>query len=147
MPPVTTLPTLDVMGTAEAQGSFRMFAVAARNAGLLSQLRGRGPFTVFMPTDQAFGDLPSGWLETMYRSENREELAAILNYHIIIGRRTVWDLRKGEKARTLCGEHLTIVHHRGNVSVDGANVTSHDMLSTNGVLHAVDKVNIPRKKY
>jgi len=106
-------------------------------------LRGPGPFTVFAPTDAAFEKLPVGKLEELFKPENKLELGSILNYHLIKGRKSVADVGKWPSARTVHGQAAPIKLTGDKVSIDGAEVTSGDIPSSNGVIHGIDKVNIP----
>ncbi len=135
--------TLDVLGTAAANGSFKTFGTAVEKAGLAEELRGPGPFTVFAPTDDAFKKLPEGRLENLFKPENKSKLASIVNYHIVKGRRTSEDVGKWEQAKTVNGQSAPIKLADGKVSIDGARVTSADIASSNGVIHGIDKVNMP----
>ena len=131
---------------AMANGSFKTFGTAVEKAGLGDTLRGSGPFTVFAPTDAAFKSLPEGKLEMLFKPENKAELASILNYHIVKGRRSSNDVGKWDNARTVNGQPAPIQMTDGKVSIDGAHVTSADIDSSNGVIHGIDKVNLPNKR-
>lgn len=136
----------NLVDTAAANGSFKTFGKALESAGLSDTLRGAGPFTVFAPTDAAFDKLPAGHLDTLLKPENKEELVSLLNYHVINGRRMVADLGKWDSARTVSGKPAPITMSDGQIRIDGAKVTSADIGSSNGVLHGIDKVNIPTKQ-
>lgn len=137
--------TLNLLDTAMANGSFKTFGTAVEKAGLGDTLRGAGPFTVFAPTDAAFKQLPEGKLDMLLKPENKAELASILNYHIVNGRRSASDVGKWDNARTINGQPAPIKMTDGKVSIDGAHVTSADIDSSNGVIHGIDKVNLPSK--
>lgn len=142
----STPSTSNLLATAAANGSFKIFGKAVEAAGLGETLNGAGPFTVFAPTDAAFEKLPAGRLETLMKPENKPELAAMLNYHVVSGRKTVSDIGKWQSAKTVNGQSAPIKLTDGKVSIDGAHVTSADIDSQNGLLHGIDKVNIPTKQ-
>jgi uncharacterized surface protein with fasciclin (FAS1) repeats len=136
---------LNVLDTAATNGSFTTFGLAVEKAGLSDTLRGPGPFTVFAPTDEAFKKLPAGRMETLFKPENKAELASLLNYHVVNGLKSTEEIGKWEKAKTAGGQSAPIVMKDGKFSIDGAHVTSADIASSNGVIHGIDKVNIPGK--
>jgi uncharacterized surface protein with fasciclin (FAS1) repeats len=136
----------NLVDTAAANGSFKTFGKAIEHAGMSDTLRGVGPFTIFAPTDAAFDKLPAGKLETLFKPENKEELVSLLNYHVVSGRKMVADVGKWEAARTVNGQSAPIKLTDNKVSIDGALVTSADIGSSNGVIHGIDKVNIPTKQ-
>ncbi|MBW8311704.1 MAG: fasciclin domain-containing protein [Rhizobium sp.] len=138
--------TKNVLDTAAANGSFKTFGIAVEKAGLAEKLRGPGPFTIFAPTDAAFEKLPAGRLDTLLKPENKAELASILNYHVISGRKSADEVGKWEKAMTVNGQSAPIKLSDGKVSIDGAKLTTADIASSNGVLHGIDKVNMPMTK-
>lgn len=138
--------TKNLVETAAANGSFKTFGKAIERAGMGETLRGAGPFTVFAPTDSAFDKLPAGKLDELFKPENKQELVSLLNYHVVNGRRSVKDIGKWEAARTVNGQSAPIKLSDEKVSIDGALVTSADIDSSNGVLHGIDKVNIPTKQ-
>lgn len=136
----------NLVDTAAANGSFKTFGKALDRAGMADVLRGVGPFTVFAPTDAAFEKLPAGKLESLFKPENKEELVSLLNYHVVSGRKTTADVGKWEAARTVNGQSAPIVFKNDQLSIDGALVTSADIGSSNGLIHGIDKVNIPTKQ-
>lgn len=138
--------TKNLIDTAAANGSFKTLGKAIERAGLSDTLRGEGPFTMFAPTDAAFDKLPSGKLDNLFKPENKEELVSLLNYHLVSGRKMMADVGKWDAARTINGQSAPIVLTGDKVSIDGARVTSADIGSTNGVIHGIDKVNIPTKQ-
>jgi uncharacterized surface protein with fasciclin (FAS1) repeats len=140
-----TANTKNLVDTAAANGSFKTFGKAIERAGMSDTLRGVGPFTIFAPTDAAFDKLPSGKLDNLFKPENKEELTSLLNYHVVSGRKLVADIGKWESAKTVNGQSAPITMAKDQVSIDGALVTSADIGSSNGILHAIDKVNIPTK--
>lgn len=135
--------TTNLLDTAAANGSFKTFGQAIEKAGLGETLRGAGPFTVFAPTDAAFEKLPAGRLETLFKPENKDELASILNYHVISGRRSSAELGKWQTAKTVNGQAAPIKFVDDKVVIDGAQVTAADIGSSNGMMHGIDKVNMP----
>ena len=137
---------LNVLDSAAANGIFKTFGTAVEKAGLGDTLRGPGPFTVFAPTDAAFEQLPAGRLETLFKPENKAELTSILNYHVLNGRKSAADVGKWDAAKTINGQSAPIKMTEGKVSIDGAQVTSADIGSSNGVIHGIDKVNMPVTK-
>lgn len=138
--------TLDLIDTAAANGSFKTFGRAIQQAGMTDTLRGEGPFTVFAPTDAAFDKLPAGKLDTLFKPENKDELVSLLNYHVIRGRKTTSDLGKWEQARMVNGQSAPIKLVDRRVNIGGAQVTSADIASRNGLIHGIDTVNIPTKQ-
>jgi uncharacterized surface protein with fasciclin (FAS1) repeats len=140
-----TLATRDIVDTAAAEGSFTTFGNAVERAGLTETFRGIGPFTIFAPTDAAFEKLPAGTLDELFKPENQAELASLVNHHVIKGHKTVAELGKWDSARTAHGQMAAIVRQDRQVSIDGAIVTTADIGSTNGILHGIDKVNLPKK--
>jgi uncharacterized surface protein with fasciclin (FAS1) repeats len=148
-PSINTIPstsTKNLVDTAAANGSFKTFGKAIERAGMSDTLRGVGPFTIFAPTDAAFDKLPAGKLETLFKPENKEELVSLLNYHVVAGHKLVADVGKWEAAKTVNGQSAPIKLTDNKVSIDGAMVTSADIGSSNGVIHGIDKVNIPTKQ-
>lgn len=137
--------TKNIVETAAANGSFKTFGKAVEHAGMSDTLRGTGPFTLFAPTDAAFDKLPAGKLENLFKPENKEELVSLLNYHLVNGRKLIADVGKWEAAKTVNGQSAPIKMADNKVSIDGAMVTSADIGSSNGVIHGIDKVNIPTK--
>ena len=144
---VTNIPNnKNLVDTAAANGSFKTFGKALDRAGMTETLRGAGPFTVFAPTDAAFEKLPAGKLESLFKPENKEELVSLLNYHVVSGRKTTADVGKWEAARTVNGQSAPIILKDDQLSIDGALVTSADIGSSNGLIHGIDKVNMPTKQ-
>jgi len=135
--------TQNLVDAAAANGTFKTFGKAIEKAALGDTLRGPGPFTVFAPTDAAFEKLPPGKLEHLFKPENKEELVGVLNYHVLKGQKSAADIGKWDSARTVQGQSAPIKLADGKVSIDGANVTVADIASSNGVIHGIDKVNMP----
>ena len=143
---IATPLTQNLIDTAAANGSFNTFSRAVESAGLSDSLRAKGPFTVFAPTDAAFEKLPAGRLETLFKPENKAELASLVNYHVITGRKYVGDMKSWVKTRTVNGQSAPMKLTNNTICIDGAMVTSADIASSNGVIHGIDKVNIPTKQ-
>jgi len=135
--------TTDLVDTAEAAGDFATLLTAVKSAGLSSALKGEGPFTVFAPTDAAFAALQPGTVESLLLHENRDQLTAILTYHVVPGRVYADQLENGPVG-TLQGSQVKVAVGRQGVQIDGAQVLAADVESTNGVIHIIDKVLIPR---
>ena len=134
----------DIVDTAVAAGSFKTLAAALQAAGLVDTLKSKGPFTVFAPTDEAFAKLPAGTLEDLLKLENKEKLAAILTYHVVPGKVLAVQVTKMNSAKTVNGQSLTISVNGGTVMVDNAKVVKTDILCSNGVIHVIDSVVLPR---
>lgn len=133
----------NIVETAQAAGQFQTLLAAAQAAGLVDTLSNGGPFTLFAPTDAAFAALPEGTVESLLEPENREQLAAILKYHVIPGRVMSGDIAGTQASvQTIEGRMLQI-DARDGVIVGGANVISADVAASNGVIHVVDKVILP----
>jgi uncharacterized surface protein with fasciclin (FAS1) repeats len=134
-------PTKDIVDTAVAAGSFKTLAKALEAAGLIETLKGKGPFTVFAPTDEAFAKLPAGTIEALLA--DKAKLTAVLTYHVVPGRVMAADVVKLKEAKTVQGQSITIDTTSG-VKVDGANVIKTDIATSNGVIHVIDTVILPR---
>lgn len=135
----------DIVDTAVAAGEFETLAAALEAADLVEALKGDGPFTVFAPTDDAFGALPEGTVDTLLEEENADQLNAVLTYHVVPGEYLAADLEAGEyELETLQGSTVdVVVGDDGAVTVDGANVTTADVEASNGVIHIIDAVIMP----
>lgn len=138
-----TAPTQNLLDTAAANGSFKTFGKAIEHAGLGETLRGAGPFTIFAPTDAAFDKLPAGKLDQLFKPENKQELVSVLKYHVVNGSKRMADIGKWQAAKTLGGQSAPVSLADNKVSIDGAQVTSADIDSSNGIIHGIDKVNLP----
>ena len=136
--------TRDVVDTAIAAGSFKTLAKALDAAGLVTTLKGSGPFTVFAPTDEAFAKLPAGTLETLLKPENKEKLQRILTYHVVSGKVMASDVVKLQSAKAVSGDTITVNVRNGVVHVDNATVTKADVTASNGVIHVIDSVILPK---
>lgn len=133
----------DIVAVASGAGSFNTLVAAVKAAGLVETLQGKGPFTVFAPTDAAFAKLPKGTVEELLKPENKEKLVAILTYHVIAGKVMAADVKTME-ATTVNGKQLSIKLTAGKVTVDGANVIKADVMASNGVIHVIDTVVLPK---
>ena len=134
----------DIVDTAVAAGQFTTLAAALKAAGLIETLKGHGPFTVFAPTDAAFAKLPKGTVEELLKPENKAKLTAILTYHVVAGKVMAADVIKVKEAKTVQGGMVRVNAAGGNVMVDGANVVKADIGASNGVIHVVDSVLMPK---
>lgn len=132
----------DIVDTAAGAGTFTTLAAALGAAGLVDTLKGEGPFTVFAPTDDAFAALPEGTVETLLKPENKDQLVAILTYHVVAGKVMSTDLSDGMTAATVQGGDLTVDLSDG-VKINGATVTAADIEASNGVIHVIDTVILP----
>jgi uncharacterized surface protein with fasciclin (FAS1) repeats len=132
----------DIVDTAVEAGSFTTLVAAVEAAGLVETLKGEGPFTVFAPTDDAFAALPEGTVESLLLPENKDQLIAILTYHVVPGKVMSTDLSNNMMAPTVQGSDVTIMTE-GGVTVNGANVVTADIETSNGVIHVIDAVILP----
>jgi uncharacterized surface protein with fasciclin (FAS1) repeats len=133
----------DIVAIAAGADNFKTLVAAVKAAGLVETLQGEGPFTVFAPTDEAFAKLPAGTVEGLLKPENKEKLVAILTYHVVPGKVMAADV-KTMKAKTVNGQELSVVVADGKVTVDKANVVKTDIVGTNGVIHVIDAVVLPK---
>ena len=136
--------TEDIIGTAVEAGSFKTLAAAIEAAGLIEALRGDGPFTVFAPVDDAFASLPAGTVESLLKPENKNRLASILKFHVVPGRIYSDQLENGQRAQTLQGSNLEVAIDDQGVRISGAVVKKADIETTNGVIHVIDRVLLPK---
>ncbi len=134
----------DIVDTAVAAGSFNTLATALKAAGLVETLKGKGPFTVFAPTDDAFRKLPAGTLEKLLA--DKAQLTKVLTYHVVAGKVLAADVVKLKEAKTVEGSSVKISVKDGKVKVDGANVVKTDVGASNGVIHVLDAVILPPAK-
>ena len=132
----------DIVETAMAAGSFETLVTAIKAAGLVEALKGEGPFTVFAPTDEAFKKLPSGTVEKLL--QDKEKLQQILKYHVVPGKVTAAQVVKLDSAKTLQGKTVEIDGKDG-VKVNQAKVVKADVMASNGVIHVIDTVLIPKE--
>ncbi|MEM1364992.1 MAG: fasciclin domain-containing protein [Pseudomonadota bacterium] len=134
----------DIVDTAAEAGSFSTLLAAAEAAGLVDTLKGEGPFTVFAPTDEAFAALPEGTVDDLLKPENKDQLAAILTYHVVPGKVMSTDLAGKEMAAaSVEGTELQINATGDMVMVEEATVVTADVEADNGVIHVIDKVMLP----
>jgi uncharacterized surface protein with fasciclin (FAS1) repeats len=134
----------DIVDTAVEAGSFSTLVAAVKAAGLVETLKGDGPFTVFAPTDDAFAKLPDGTVENLLKPENKDQLVAILTYHVVPGKVMSGDIAgQALEAETVAGVPLAIDATGDGVMVGGAMVTTADVMASNGVIHVIDTVLIP----
>lgn len=140
----TAMASADVVDTAVAAGQFTTLAAALKAAGLVDTLKGDGPFTVFAPTDAAFAALPAGTVENLLKPENKQQLIAVLTYHVVPGKVEAAQVVGLDSAPTVNGQALTVRTAGGNVTVDQARVIKTDVQARNGVIHVIDKVLLPK---
>jgi uncharacterized surface protein with fasciclin (FAS1) repeats len=133
---------MNIVETAVGAGSFTTLVAAVEAAGLVETLSGEGPFTVFAPTDEAFAALPEGTVESLLMEENRDQLVAILTYHVVPGAVMSTDLSDGMTAATVQGADIT-VSLGDSVMINDATVTTADIEASNGVIHVIDSVILP----
>jgi uncharacterized surface protein with fasciclin (FAS1) repeats len=130
----------DIVDTAVAAGSFKTLATALGAAGLVDTLKGKGPFTVFAPTDEAFAKIPKADLDALLK--DKAKLTAVLTYHVVAGKVMAADVKAG-KVKTVQGSDLNVTT-TGGVQVNGANVVKTDIVADNGVIHVIDTVVMPK---
>jgi uncharacterized surface protein with fasciclin (FAS1) repeats len=133
----------DIVTTAIETGSFKTLAAALKAGGLVETLQGKGPFTVFAPTDEAFAKLPAGTVETLLKPENKAQLVSVLTYHVVAGKVPAAQVVKLNAAATVNGQRVNIKFEEGNVQVDQATVVKADIHCSNGIIHVVDQVLLP----
>ena len=133
----------DIVDTAVAAGQFNTLAKALQAAGLVETLKGKGPFTVFAPTDEAFAKLPAGTVDDLLKPENKEKLVSILTYHVVPGAVSSKKVAGMTSAKTVNGKSVKISAEGGTVKIDNATVTKADIKASNGVIHVIDSVLMP----
>lgn len=133
----------DIVDTAVGAGDFQTLVAAVQAAELVETLKGEGPFTVFAPTDEAFAKLPDGTVETLLLPENKDQLIAILTYHVVPGKVTAADVVKLKEAKSVNGKGIPIMVEGETVKVDNATVVKPDIMASNGVIHVIDTVILP----
>ena len=135
----------DIVDVAAANGSFSTLVAAVKAAGLVDTLKGDGPFTVFAPTDEAFAKLPASTVENLLKSENKDKLTAILTYHVVSGKVMAADVVKLDSATTVQGQSVNVTTNDGSVMINNANVVMADVKASNGVIHVIDTVLLPKE--
>ena len=136
----------DIVDTAVSAGQFKTLAAALGAAGLVDTLKAAGPFTVFAPTDAAFAKLPAGTVENLLKPENKDQLTAILTYHVVAGKVMAADVVKLSEAKTVNGASVKIAVNGDKVMVNDATVSAADVAASNGVIHVIDTVLLPPAK-
>jgi len=131
-----------IVGVAADAGQFKTLVTALKAAGLVDTLSGKGPFTVFAPTDEAFAKLPAGTVETLLKPENKAKLTAILTYHVLAGKVMAADVTTSNP-KTVNGKEVAIKVDGGKVTIGAATVVKTDIAASNGVIHVIDTVLIP----
>lgn len=140
--PAPTAAAKDIVAIASGNGQFKTLTKALGSAGLVTTLQGKGPFTVFAPTDAAFAALPKGTVEDLLKPENKAKLTKILTYHVVPGSVVSTSLKSGD-VKSVEGSSLKVTVNTGKVTVSGANVVKADIKASNGVIHVIDKVLMP----
>src|SRR6187431_1515895 len=133
----------DIVDTAVGAGQFNTLAAALQAAGLVETLKGKGPFTVFAPTDAAFAKLPAGTVEMLLKPENKAKLTAILTYHVVAGAVRAEQVTKLDQAKTVNGAMVKVTTKGGKVKINDATVVKADTAASNGIIHVIDKVILP----
>ncbi|MEZ9189742.1 fasciclin domain-containing protein [Vibrio sp. 10N.286.52.F8] len=134
----------DIVDVAAENGSFNTLVAAVKAAGLVETLKGDGPFTVFAPTDEAFAALPEGTVDMLLKPENKDKLIAVLTYHVVPGKIMASEVMKLDSAITVQGEAVMVGIDHGNVMVNKAQVVMADVEASNGVIHVIDAVLLPK---
>ena len=136
----------NIVQIAATAGSFETLVTAVKAAGLAETLQGEGPFTVLAPTDEAFAKLPQGTLESLLKPENRDQLRAILTYHVVPGKLMAAEVVKRERAETVQGAEVRFSTKYGKAMIDDAQIVQTDIVASNGVIHVIDSVILPKSK-
>ena len=139
---VSTTAKKDIIDTAVAAGSFKTLAAALTEADLIGALKGKGPFTVFAPTDEAFAKLPKGTVESLLKPENRDMLVSILTYHVVPGELDAGEVLGSKTLTTLNGQRVDI--SKKDASIDGVSIVKTDIECSNGIIHVIDEVILPQ---
>ncbi len=142
--PTSATAKADIVDTAVEAGSFKTLAAALKAADLIDTLKGPGPFTVFAPTDAAFAKLPAGTVDDLLKPENKAKLKGILTYHVVSGHVGSSEVAKLTSAKTVQGTDVMVSTDSGNVMINSAKVTKADIECTNGVIHVIDTVILPK---
>ena len=138
--------SMDIVDLAVSQDNLSTLVAAVKAGGLVETLKGKGPFTVFAPTNEAFAALPAGTLESLLKPENKDKLVQILTYHVVSGKVMSTDLKDGMTAKTVQGGDVKIAISKDGVKVNDAKVIKADVNASNGVVHVIDKVILPPAK-
>jgi uncharacterized surface protein with fasciclin (FAS1) repeats len=144
--PAMAAPMLDIVDTAAGNKDFSTLVAAVQAAGLVETLKSKGPFTVFAPTNAAFAKLPAGTVESLLKPENKAMLVKILTYHVVSGKVLAADVVKlnGKMVKTVQGGDVTVTVADGKVKVNDSNVVATDIETSNGVIHVIDTVLLPK---
>lgn len=134
----------DIVDLAVATEFLSTLVAAVKAGDLVDVLKGDGPFTVFAPTNEAFAKLPAGTVENLLKPENKAQLVAVLTYHVVPGKVMSKDLKNGQKAKTVQGSEVTVTLADGKAMIDNATVTTADIEASNGVVHVIDTVILPK---
>nr|WP_241664500.1 fasciclin domain-containing protein [Ningiella ruwaisensis] len=135
---------MDIVDVAASNENFTTLVAALKAAGLVDALKAEGPLTVFAPTDEAFAKLPPGTVEDLLKPENKEKLIEVLTYHVVPGKVTASDVVMVDSANSLQGQAITVTVDGETVKVDDATVTATDIGASNGVIHVIDQVILPK---
>jgi uncharacterized surface protein with fasciclin (FAS1) repeats len=135
----------NLVDTAKGAGQFKTLAAALDAAGLASTLKGKGPFTIFAPTDAAFAKLPAETLKDLLKPENKQQLVAILTYHVVPGKIEAAKIVELDEAKSVNGKTIDIEVKNGTAMVNDAKVTKTDIVASNGIIHVIDTVIMPPK--
>tara|TARA_R110001583_G_scaffold7720_3_gene37871 strand:+ start:56229 stop:56669 length:441 start_codon:yes stop_codon:yes gene_type:complete len=134
----------DIVDVAANNGSFNTLVAAVKAAGLVDTLKGEGPFTVFAPTDEAFAKLPEGTVEMLLKPENKDKLVAVLTYHVVAGKVDAAKVVTLKSAETVQGQQVTIAVNQDKVMINNAQVVMADVEASNGIIHVIDTVLLPK---
>jgi uncharacterized surface protein with fasciclin (FAS1) repeats len=133
----------DIVTIAAGADNFKTLVAAVKAAGLVETLQGKGPFTVFAPTDEAFAKLPAGTVEDLLKPENKEKLVAVLTYHVVPGKVMASDVKTME-AKTVQGQPVKLKVSDAGVTINDAKIVKTDLVANNGVIHVIDTVILPK---
>ena len=136
---------MTIVEVAAGNKDFSTLVAAVKAAGLVETLSGKGPFTVFAPTNAAFDKLPKGTVESLLKPEAKAKLTAVLTYHVVAGKVLAADVVKLSQAKTVQGQEVKIVASKEGVMVDNAKVVKTDIICKNGVIHVIDAVILPKE--
>lgn len=134
----------DIVDLAVATEFLSTLVAAVKAGDLVDVLKGDGPFTVFAPTNEAFAKLPAGTVENLLKPENKAQLVAVLTYHVVPGKVMSKDLKNGQMAKTVQGSDITVTLKDGKAMINNATVTAADIEASNGVVHVIDTVILPK---